>query len=206
MEPDYTIKILLAGETGTGKTKLMQRYTKEIWDPERDQTIGVDIGFKKIKMGDKVIKLLVYDLGGSPKYKTITKAYYRNTAAVFFCFPLDTPDALKKIPTWIKEIQDDLHESTYKLLVGTKSDTPRQITKEECELFYENHQKQLDGYIETSAKSGENITNLFELAISNVMTRIRYASDIRELGIRTKNTLRIDYPESSSSLDCCNLM
>ncbi|XP_067342632.1 ras-related protein Rab-18 isoform X2 [Channa argus] len=63
MEEDIltTLKILIIGESGVGKSSLLLRFTDDTFDPEQAATIGVDFKVKTISVDGNKAKLAIWE-------------------------------------------------------------------------------------------------------------------------------------------------
>lgn len=72
-----TLKILIIGESGVGKSSLLLRFTEDNFDPEQTLTIGVDFKTKKVSVDGNTVKLAIWDTAGQERFRTLTPSYYR---------------------------------------------------------------------------------------------------------------------------------
>ena len=77
-----TLKILIIGESGVGKSSLLLRFTDDTFDPELAATIGVDFKVKTISVDGNKAKLAIWDTAGQERFKTLTPSYYRGAQGV----------------------------------------------------------------------------------------------------------------------------
>lgn len=64
---DHLFKIILIGDSGTGKSNLMLRYTQDKFDSKTRTTVGLEFATKTIEYGGKMIKLQVWDTAGQER-------------------------------------------------------------------------------------------------------------------------------------------
>jgi Ras-related protein Rab-18 len=72
-----TLKLLIIGESGVGKSSLLLRFTDDAFDPEQAATIGVDFKVKTITINGDKVKLAIWDTAGQERFRTLTPSYYR---------------------------------------------------------------------------------------------------------------------------------
>ena len=82
---DYLIKCLVIGDSGTGKSSIMMRFTDDIFDYSYISTIGVDFKIKTMDFQDKTIKFQIWDTAGQDRFRTLTSSYYRGSNAILIC-------------------------------------------------------------------------------------------------------------------------
>jgi GTPase SAR1 family protein len=89
----------------------------------------------------------------------MVKAYYRGSAIIMFVFAVDDIQTFEKINgTWIKNVNEVCDGTEVRVLVGNKCDRPREVTEAQAKAFAEEHDME---YIETSAKTGEKVEEMF---------------------------------------------
>ena len=159
---EYIFKIILIGSSGVGKSSILQRYIQKVFSDSYSCTIGVDFFMKSIDIGDKSIKLQLWDTAGTEKFRSITTGYYRGANAAFVVFDLTSKASFNSLNEWIENYYKYSNPDSEKnvVLIGNKSDLvdKREVTQEEIEKFAkDNHII----YFETSAKDGKNIDECF---------------------------------------------
>ena len=166
-EYDYLFKILLIGDSGVGKSSILARFTEDIFCETYISTIGVDFKIKTLEIDNKSAKLQIWDTAGQERFRTITSSYYRGAHAVLIMFDITDLSSFAHLTDWITEKDRYCREDIVFLLVGTKSDkeNKRVVTKE---MINEMSQKYNAPYVETSAKDGKNIDEVFK-AMSGIL-------------------------------------
>jgi Ras-related protein Rab-2A len=61
---DYAIKFIVVGDVGVGKTSLISRFITGQFNPNHDLTVGIEFGDKKISVGNRILKLQIWDTAG----------------------------------------------------------------------------------------------------------------------------------------------
>jgi small GTP-binding protein len=74
---ETSIKIVIIGDSGVGKTNLLHRYTQKTFLDNTKSTLGVDfVSFEKIVDKSKV-KIQFWDTAGQENFMAIAKTYYK---------------------------------------------------------------------------------------------------------------------------------
>lgn len=158
----YIFKIILIGDSNTGKTSLINRYVTNLFSDKYICTIGVDFMMKSIIYDNQVIKLQIWDTAGMEKYKQITTSYYRGAQAAIVCFDLTNKSSFEAIQKWIDDFSHFYNPIFQKslIIVGNKSDliSEREVTPEEIENFRKINNYE---YFETSSKTGDCVEEIF---------------------------------------------
>jgi len=157
---DYLLKLLLIGDSGVGKSSLLLRFADNTFTDSFISTIGVDFKIKTIDVGGASVKLQIWDTAGQERFRTITSSYYRGAHGILVVFDLTNPETFNNVTKWLQEIERYACEGVQKLLIGNKCDlvSERKVNRRDAEEVAE----QLNfSYVETSAKSAENVEDAF---------------------------------------------
>ena len=159
---EYIFKIILIGSSSVGKSSILQRYIQKVFNESYSCTIGVDFFMKSLDIGDKSIKMQLWDTAGTEKFRSITTGYYRGANAAFIVFDLTSKQSFECLNEWIENYYkfSDPNSEKNVVLIGNKCDLVdrREITQEEIDKFIKDNNIM---YYETSAKTGQNIDECF---------------------------------------------
>ncbi|MFW9835206.1 MAG: Rab family GTPase [Candidatus Thorarchaeota archaeon] len=156
-------KTVLIGEGGVGKTSLAVRYTEDRFDQKMKMTIGVNFATKKVRVGFTDITLLLWDLGGQPRFQEVISDYFIGSRLGIAVYDVNRAFTLHRLRNWI----DRLHAAVPNcdiFFVGNKIDERIEgmgVTREDAQEFADEFNAQL---FEVSAKSGQGVFEMFEAA------------------------------------------
>ena len=155
-----TYKILVIGDAGVGKSAMIFRFADDVFRETYISTIGIDFRIQTVQVDGKPVKLQVWDTAGQERFRTITTSYYRNADGIIVVYAVNDRESFSAISTWLLEIEKNSPKDIVKILVGSKADGPHLITTEEG-----RNRAELAGagFIETSAKTGMGVKELFEM-------------------------------------------
>ena len=158
---DTLFKLIIIGDTGVGKSCLLLRATRDIFKEEHDVTIGVEFGSFSIKVEDTAVKIQIWDTAGQETFKSVTKVFFKGSHCIFLVYDITKEETFTNLESWLKEIRENATENVQIILVGNMLDLDdkRVVTKERAMEF--KSRENLDGFIETSAKQGSNVKELF---------------------------------------------
>ncbi|KAJ7204470.1 GTP-binding protein RAB5 [Mycena pura] len=162
MSKQYQFKLVLLGESAVGKSSLVLRFVKDQFDDYRESTIGGAAFLTQTVTLDEqtTVKFEIWDTAGQERYKSLAPMYYRNANCAVVLYDITSSATLEKARSWIRELQRQADPSIVIALCGNKSDLAarRQVTEEEAKKYAEEEGLM---WAETSAKSGEGVTEIF---------------------------------------------
>ena len=164
----YIFKLILIGNSGVGKSCILQRYIRHSFEESYKCTIGVDFLMKSVIINGITVKLQLWDTAGQEKYKSMVSSYYRGANVALIVFDLTSRPSFDALPLWIENFYKNGPEQKNIILIGNKKDLvdERQVTQEEAEMFAETNNMI---YFETSAKDGDNIDYVFNYAAEKLL-------------------------------------
>ena len=161
---DPDIKVVLIGESGTGKTSIIQRYAYQIFDPNCASSISAQYISKKIVLKDinKTLKMDIWDTAGQEKYRSMAKLFYKDAKIILFVYDISSIHTFEELKNyWCSQIKQNCEDNILLGVVANKSDlySTQQISNEEGMKFA----NEIGAIFQmTSAKSGIGIDSLFE--------------------------------------------
>lgn len=118
---------------------------------------------------NQTLKLLIYDTSGQEKYSSVISTYYRKANGIILVYDVASKKSFDKVNFWVGQVNENLgsNEGIF-ILFGNKTDleSERAVTSEEGKLFANKY-----GFIflEGSAKTGQNINELFIMLVKGIM-------------------------------------
>ncbi|VDN90594.1 unnamed protein product [Brugia pahangi] len=168
-----TLKILIIGESGVGKSSLMLRFVDDTFDPEIAATIGVDFRVTSMMVNQNRVKLAIwasifFDTAGQERFRTLTPSYYRGAQGVICVYDVSNRQTFERLSHWMNEVDTySTKTDAVKMLIGNKIDiSSREVTREEGLEFAKRHRML---FIEASAKTREGVQCAFEELIEKVL-------------------------------------
>jgi len=166
-EYDYLFKVVLIGDSGSGKSNLLSRFTRSEFNLESKSTIGVEFATKSIQTDGKIIKAQIWDTAGQERYRDITSAYYRGAVGALLVYDISKRLSYDNVSRWLKELSDHADSNIVIMLVGNKKDLRhmRQVNTDEAKEFCKQHKL---FFIETSALADSNVNIAFETILKEI--------------------------------------
>ena len=130
---NYLFKYIIIGDAAVGKSNLLLRYAHGQFKQEYQLTIGVEFGAKNIQLNDKIYRIQIWDTAGQENFRSITRAYYKNSVCALVVYDISNKESFNNISSWVEDCKNQSPKTIFMVLVGNKSDLEdkRQVTKEE---------------------------------------------------------------------------
>ena len=158
---DCVYKVLLLGDSTVGKTCVLLKYTDKIFQETHMMTIGLDYRLKTMTLqSGKEVKLQIWDTAGQDRFRSITKNYYKGSHGIILIYDVTSLKTFENVKSWVSQIHEEISDKVVIYLVGNKidMDDERKVQTEEGQKLAEELGVP---FVETSAKSGVNIDNIF---------------------------------------------
>ena len=201
---DYLYKYIIIGDAYVGKSNLLLRYANSQFKPEYQITLGAEFGSKTEKIGDLTYRIQIWDTAGQENFRSITRSYYKSSVCALVVYDISSRESFNSINTWIEACKNQATKTVIFILVGNKSDleNKRQINKEEGEEKAKSFEL---GFIETSACSGNNIDQAFDIMLKEVLKRYKVDNDINneELEAGNGNNIELIKKNENKKKKCC---
>jgi Ras-related protein Rab-6A len=170
--PNYVYKLSVIGDGGVGKTSMAQRYVHGIFEADYRATIGTFISKKECKFEElnTSVKFMIWDLAGQNQFERLWPDYLTDSRAGIIVFDITNRESFEHVKKWHEIITKVALRHIVMILIGNKVDLDksRTVTTEEgIELATELGIY----YLETSAKTDENIKDVFEWIALQIINR-----------------------------------
>ena len=198
---DNTIKSVILGEGRVGKTSILRRYFTDKFDIQEKSTVNPSFYEKKVENSKgENIKITFWDTAGQELFDALNTIYYKNSSGALIVYDLNLfEDTFPKVEKWVNEIIQAVGNDVVFVIVGNKFDLiaslsafddKKNIVDNFCKKYNCNH-------ILTSAKSGYNIQEAFDLLIQKMI--------LKNQGKTHKNGLKIvnDVSEKEKTKEKC---
>ena len=132
-----------------GKTTLLLRYKEDRFYENFFNTIGVDYCQKNFQLGEKRVKLHIWDTCGQERFENMIASYFRGVDGIMIVYDVSDEESLKRAKYWYNRLIDkynfgqkcdghpDFDNFKYNpiIFVGNKSDLADHTVKQEAIEF-----------------------------------------------------------------------
>ena len=163
----HEIKICLLGESGVGKTCIVNRFVSDIFSEHETLTVGAAFSSRSVKVGDNSIVFQIWDTAGQEKYRGLAPMYYRGSGAAIVVYDITSEQSFREMQSWITELRQLGPPEIVLAVAGNKVDidVARQVPFKTGEEYAKGLQAI---FFETSAKNGTNVEELFRTIANTI--------------------------------------
>lgn len=120
------VKVVLIGESGVGKTCIISRYIKNIFDPSAVSTLGASYVSKILSFpeyNDQEVQLDIWDTAGQEKYRSLAHVLYKNAKVIIFVFDITSKKSYDAMTNfWYKTVSENILSPPIYAVAANKSD------------------------------------------------------------------------------------
>ena len=206
----YLLKYVIIGDSGVGKSNILLQYINGKFSDDFKATVGVEFGAKNIEINSRIYRIQIWDTAGQENFRSIARAYYKNSICACIVYDITNRNSFNSVQSWIDDCTKQTPKSILLLLIGNKNDLndKREVQYEEGAEFAK---KRNMIFLETSAKTGNNIDNIFERSVKQIDQNIldnKYDLDNENCGIRkglrTESfVLSVEKSKEKKKKKCC---
>ena len=211
---DYVLKLIIIGDSGVGKTCLLKRFAKNLFDMNTKHTIGVEFLSKTVTLGNgQNVQADIWDTNGTERFQgSITHAYYRGAVGALLVYDTTSKRSFEHLQYWTEQLEKFADRKIRVMLVGNKTDLRKysSVTKSEALDFSTQHNY---SFIETSALDATNVEKCFRSLIGTVIQEMESSSRrLQEDRRRTKpqpigasTAVGLEAGAAPAGASCCQL-
>ncbi|KAJ6920322.1 ras-related protein Rab7-like [Populus alba x Populus x berolinensis] len=182
------LKVIVLGDSGAGKTSLMNQYVHKKFSQQYKATIGADFVTKELQIDDRLVTLQIWDTAGQERFQSLGVAFYRGADCCVLVYDVNVMRSFDTLDNWHEEFLKQASPSDPKkfpfILLGNKIDidggNSRVVSEKKAKDWCASKGNIL--YFETSAKEDYNVDPAF-LSIAKTALANEHGQDIYFQGI-----------------------
>ncbi len=180
----HMFKLVSLGDGAVGKTSCIKRYVDGVFSEQYIMTIGTTFAVKTVnaQLPDNSTvsaRLVLWDLGGQPSYNELQRRYMTGASMAIIVYDVTRPQTFLDVGEWFTRFMTVCPNAVV-AVVANKIDRPDRLVPQEAGDMIS---KWLDVlHYETSAKTGENIEQMFSDLVVKTITKMRQTGHFK-LGI-----------------------
>ena len=169
------LKVIILGDSGVGKTSLMNQYVHKRFSNQYKATIGADFLTKEVMIDDKLVTLQIWDTAGQERFQSLGVAFYRGADSCVLVHDVTEAKSFDSLESWMDEfIAHAAPRNAEKfpfVVLGNKADlgNKRQVSTTKAKAWCTS--KGDIPYFETSAKEAVNVEQAFQTIARNALAQ-----------------------------------
>ena len=170
--PAYIFKFIIVGNSAVGKSCLLLRFDEDRFQPIHDVTVGVTFSIKMVQIEGQDVKVQIWDTAGQEIFRSITRSYYRDSACAIIVYDITDQNSFDKVEDWIRDVRNLAPPDCLIVLFGNKLDleSQRAVKTETGQEMADKHGLM---FFETSAATGQNVSQAFNECVTAVYTKAK---------------------------------
>merc|ERR1711966_328436 len=154
------LKVIILGDSGVGKTSLMNQYVNKKFSTQYKATIGADFLTKEVMVDDRLVTMQIWDTAGQERFQSLGVAFYRGADSCVLVFDVNVSKTFETLNHWREEFLIQASPSDPKnfpfIVLGNQVDRNERVVSQKRALAWckENGGVNAIPYFETSAKDG----------------------------------------------------
>lgn len=182
------LKVIVLGDSGVGKTSLMNQYVYKKFSQQYKATIGADFVTKELQIDDKLVTLQVWDTAGQERFHSLGAAFYRGADCCVLVYDVNAGKTFESLSNWreefLKQADPADPEAFPFVLLGNKIDVDgghsRVVSEKRANEWCASRGN--IPYFETSAKEDYNVDEAF-FCVAQAALASEHQQDIYFQGI-----------------------
>ncbi|WCJ31751.1 hypothetical protein M5689_013212 [Euphorbia peplus] len=161
------LKVIVLGDSGVGKTSLMNQYVYKKFSKQYKATIGADFVTKELQVDDKLVTLQIWDTAGQERFQSLGAAFYRGADCCVLVYDVNVHKSFETLNNWHDEFlkqADPVEPDAFPfILIGNKVDVDggsSRVVSEKKARDWCSSKREMP-YFETSAKENYNVDDAF---------------------------------------------
>jgi len=183
---DFRVKLIIIGDANSGKSCLLEQFRAGRFYAGSTHTIGVEFASKVVSVGDKRVKLQIWDTyvfsfiffginrrAGQDRYRTVSRSYYRGALGAIVVYDITSRESFNNLPRWIQDAREQASKDVTIAVVGNKRDlaaNERAVPMLDASRFCQERDLL---FMETSALTGEAVVDVFDMLTRRIIEKIQ---------------------------------
>jgi len=169
------LKVIILGDSGVGKTSLMNQYVNKKFSNQYKATIGADFLTKEVMVDDRLVTMQIWDTAGQERFQSLGVAFYRGADCCVLVFDVTIAKTFDNLESWrdeflIQAAPRDPDKFPF-VVIGNKIDVENQRVVSTKRLQTWCASKGDIPFFETSAKEAINVEQAFQTIARNALTQ-----------------------------------
>ena len=137
IEEKENIKVILIGDTGVGKTNLINVASGRKFDENEKSTLTASYVKKEINIDGENYTISLWDTIGQEKLRTLSKLFFKNSKIVIYVYDITNKISFEGLTSWDADVKEAIGDDVIKAVVGNKQDLylEEEVNEEEANNY-----------------------------------------------------------------------
>lgn len=194
------LKVIILGDSGVGKTSLMNQYVNRRFSNQYKATIGADFLTKEVNIDDRIVTMQIWDTAGQERFQSLGVAFYRGADSCVLVFDVNVAKTFENLESWRDEFliqagPRDPDNFPF-VVIGNKVDKEERVVPQKKALAWTQGKGDIP-FFECSAKDSLNVDKAFECVARNALSH----EDPQDVYV--PESLPLEADQSSKKKGCC---
>ena len=172
MIQDNSAKVIIIGDSGVGKTSLVESQVTGDFDVSVPPTVAVATVKTSIQLKDETVDIKIWDTAGQEQYSSLIPMFSRDSMVCIIVCDISKPDTIAHIDKWVSILDETEGARPAIVIAVNKIDLENQVEKTRDDIFQELAPKYTN-IIFVSALTGENVQELFIVVAKEAAEALR---------------------------------
>jgi small GTP-binding protein len=165
----YTFKTIILGDAAVGKTSIVAKHVSSSFKENYIPSIGANVTSRDYDIDGTYVTLMIWDIAAQEAFSRVRFDYYQGAKGAMLVYDVSRPQTYEDVISWYDDLEKGVPKGIPLMVVGNKVDLPPIVQSQSG--------KRLAGdlgadFIETSAKTGENIGEAFERLVRKLYASV----------------------------------
>ena len=197
-EAPKSCKVVLLGESGVGKTSIINQFTTSEFQEDQISTTGASFSSKTFNFDEigKNLSFEIWDTAGQEKYRSLSKMFYKDAGVAILVYDITSKESFEQLKNyWVIQLREYGPKNIIIAIAGNKSDLENEQVDEEEVRNYCKDNNFL--YKRTSAKNHSSIDDLFhDVGMKFLDPEFQQRDDVVEMNLRKNNVKTIEIKDN----------
>ena len=199
-ETPKSCKVVLLGESGVGKTSIINQFTTSEFQEDQISTTGASFSSKTFSFEEtgKNLSFEIWDTAGQEKYRSLSKMFYKDAGVAILVYDITSKESFEQIKNyWVIQLREYGPKNIIIAVAGNKSDLDNEQVDEESVRNYAKENNFL--YKRTSAKIHSSIDDLFhDVGMKFLDPEFQQRDDVKEMNLRKNDVKTIEIKDNNN--------
>ena len=204
MSEENSIKVILIGMSGTGKTNIIKALMDNPFQEESQSTLSSSFVAKNITIEKKTYQIELWDTAGQEKYRSLTKIFIVFSKIVIFVYDITQRKSFEDLDFWVETVKESLGDSPIYALFGNKKDLYLNEQVEESEGAKKANEIGAIFRLTSAKSERENLNEYLEELIKMYVKKIQNSEKDNNETTHREQTFALQFNKKKKKSSCCD--